>query len=1698
MADVKDTKNHLIPNWFRDMLPEDNNGVCIGTSDGDAETAENSVATPNQFQSDSNPKPYDKGFCPSPAIWKYTPSNGIDNPLLAENKLKDPTQKEIVELFESLPDAIKTSSLGRYVEENLKRAFLEGDQNLFEEVKLELEALVNYRDYEENVRRPAQAEVMKHFSDLPAEKIDFEPRTNNPYELYNYEDPSKQAIHGVFMAIASLQKKDIWNYVRQTVAEERRKNLLQVLQALQSEGFNDDNPWENPLRGFSGERISLGTFKKLDEWTRKKIEDFKKADLDGFLKEVEKKEKKEQEADLRSNDALKERVEVGASLQKLAALEYIYILPSVSKREIRKALIAILKTQKARLKSRDIAKTPEMDMGSIFEGTAYANAPTFKIKGDNYKEILERIASLKHGLSEESLSFADAALTQLEEGEELDPRTVEIAIALEKGSLKEMLKSLAVSAGSAEVAGEIIDPISEADSLNLKDSVGTLAKETTLILEHIDLASLANSIDDSIKAAESQMKEIDSMLGKNDAEKAYLKKEYGKLLEDYKKARELLDGKRTEEARAFFLKVYNSPFAKTINEQYLASLEKSESIKYLGRISIIVASGIVSSIATSFLTSGMGVSWGLGVKELAAAKFSLNVAAFMGTEKILSYSMLDELPYHPDAGFIENFQLLMFEIIETAAMFKFLGMGNKAYGEFMERTLFRRAESELITAGIIKGGESLTSDAAKALIFQKMELGLVGKVLNAGGALGAEYVSFSAWDLIKATAHYIASDDSVDPTLVMSPGAMEERAIFLFCLKLAGTIAMPITTPLHEKAAQAMLEKYRPQLWELAEEQSAVLKKLAEYKQKGGNDPRGIERILKELHDILRKRQNLQSALVQSGLTTVDQLAFTNAAVKDASEFEPKLKLLKRLALLVTPRDAKNWEYKAESRDEIGEIVVKLITDHDAEVTEENGSYKIKLSPEETLEIGTEEPPPMTEQSKTEQTPKPAGALKPIAGGAPIGDEHGAKPPVGKAKDPNSQIGKPDPDTITGWFPVENITHSMPTPNGKNVHLMSAKLIINMGGGRAKKISVEVETDSLEELKKRSDEIAKNISMMPLALLGRVRTIRVLSGDAKETYGYESCSSAYSDKERTIHIYDGAKIRTLKSDVNLDLHDLRHELAHSIENENGLKEKIKRAIELGGSSAEKFYLANAFKTEWKKNPSERWATAVAMYLDDPVKFKAGDPHMTELIEKELEIRPEALEADVKSKKVQPDSNVDNVYPEYLKADVSLIELSQGLQISPEEKNLEDTVVKRGGRIVDVKYQGQCITWLLEKLGWDLDAKSFSPLLAKLFEAGNSVNLPDVRVGDVIVYMRDDTEIVTTGLLSKIVSSGEGKGEFREINGGVYGAKHVGIVTKIDNGQVFITSKWGKSDPVIEAPIEVVHAQYGNHVVIFRLTSDIPPSMTEQSKTEQPETAPAIPPPANSQLVKPDPNGTYTRSMRPERGQLADVDDGGVAKRGVGKRIREAEAKRDPSGGHAARIDGGGDTTPRQYVADELRKVDALINEGKYSNALKICQDLITNEMAHGKAYAVGGRLRALMEKGDTDTKRAAADAYNALALRFGVGSKEAYLGGAALRALMENGDDYTKRAAANVYQTLARRFGVGSNEAYLGGAALRALMEKGDTDTKRAAADAYNALAPRFEVGSKEAYLGGAALRALMENGDDYTNGAAADAYKTV
>ncbi len=201
-------------------------------------------------------------------------------------------------------------------------------------------------------------------------------------------------------------------------------------------------------------------------------------------------------------------------------------------------------------------------------------------------------------------------------------------------------------------------------------------------------------------------------------------------------------------------------------------------------------------------------------------------------------------------------------------------------------------------------------------------------------------------------------------------------------------------------------------------------------------------------------------------------------------------------------------------------------------------------------------------------------------------------------------------------FPVENITHSMPTPNGKNAHLMNAELVLNMGGGRTKKISVEVETGSQEELQKRADEIAKILSTMPPALLRRVKTIRVFSKNA-EAYGYESCSSAYSDSRRAIHIYDGAKIRTLKPDVNWDLHDLRHELAHSIENERGFEGKIKKAIKDGGTKAEEFYSANAFKQEWKKSNSERWATAVTMYLVDPAMLKAGDPRMADLIEEKF-------------------------------------------------------------------------------------------------------------------------------------------------------------------------------------------------------------------------------------------------------------------------------------------------------------------------------------------------------------------------------------------------------------------------------------------------------------------------------------------------
>ncbi len=950
-GDIKGSKTGLgIPSWFLELS---------GNEEPKVATQDLSKGAPSSgYQKEQPPRSSADGFLHS-GLWKCdsTATDGVF-----------PNQQLVLDAWDSLPWGIRSSSLGRQTEEKLQSSVTTGDEKLFEEAKREVEILLFYYDYEVNVRQAAQRAILEHFPNgFPADKINFEFFINIPDGLYDYEALSKSALVREFRALPS----------------EKRAALYVILFALKSPGFTDDNLLENPLLAFD-------RYEEMSRWVEQRREYFKEAELEGFLEKVQKTEEREAQKDLLLNDSARERLEIGSAIQQLAMLKKLEgvgaeTLPPEEAMQVKAFLASALIAHDNYLKGQESAKSeieaavtsPAQDFASILVGTAQASEslslrlPANGLVAGGAPLILSYILSHVEGLSKDGgatkrspeysefwglprpfgarndRAIVRAALEKLAKDEELDPSILELATAFTKAEVKARILGLAMQAGSAEVGGKLIDPVSEAESLDLNGDGSKVQK----ILDDIDLVSLANSIDDSTKAVIEQEKLISSMVGKNDVDKGWLNKRYQTLRDNYTVARRLLDDGKTEDARARFLTVSNSPFAQSVNKEFSESLERSESIKFGARIGIIVAAGVAMSLTVRAASPWLSTAFDLSTGQLATANLLIGSGVFMGAEKALSYAALNELPYNPDAGTLENVTNLTIEYLETVGMFKFLGMGNKAYSQLVKSALFRRAEMQLVKEGAIKWGEKYTSEAARALVLERAELGIAGKILNAGGAFGAEYVSFSAWDLILATGDYIMGDGSIDPTAVMSPEAMKERFIFLFGLKLAGVIAMPISKPLHEKTAEIMLKKYKPQLDSLAKQQAAAIDKLAKYKNSGREDIGELRVIFNELKTLAKKRERLQTALVQSGMATVDQLAFTRSARKDAENIEPKLKLLKNLARLVTPKKAGEWEYKPENREDVRELIAKLITDHGAKMTEDRGVYKIKLSPEETLEI---------------------------------------------------------------------------------------------------------------------------------------------------------------------------------------------------------------------------------------------------------------------------------------------------------------------------------------------------------------------------------------------------------------------------------------------------------------------------------------------------------------------------------------------------------------------------------------------------------------------------------------------------------------------------------------------------------------------------------------------------------------------------
>ncbi len=147
------------------------------------------------------------------------------------------------------------------------------------------------------------------------------------------------------------------------------------------------------------------------------------------------------------------------------------------------------------------------------------------------------------------------------------------------------------------------------------------------------------------------------------------------------------------------------------------------------------------------------------------------------------------------------------------------------------------------------------------------------------------------------------------------------------------------------------------------------------------------------------------------------------------------------------------------------------------------------------------------------------------------------------------------------------------------------------------------------------------------------------------------------------------------------------------------------------------------------------------------------------------------------------------------------------------KGLINAVLEAGGRIVDRSCDGDCMAWFNSQRGTEF--KDFDSLFNDMLKKGAAVRRESAKTGDAVVYLKfmgTHDDFVTSVFGSKDA------GDYLNINGRIFTWRHVGIVSRVEGGDIWIRSKWGWGNPVLETRVDDVSAVYGNHMIFMRSAS----------------------------------------------------------------------------------------------------------------------------------------------------------------------------------------------------------------------------------------------------------------------------------------
>lgn len=292
-----------------------------------------------------------------------------------------------------------------------------------------------------------------------------------------------------------------------------------------------------------------------------------------------------------------------------------------------------------------------------------------------------------------------------------------------------------------------------------------------------------------------------------------------------------------------------------------AALGFEEGYRYGQKIGIIIGAAAFAAVGGAYVGAAMlargAPAWLAGLGSLAT-----EAAIFLAAERVGGKLILGEQIFDPKKGIKGNALHYAGEWIKVMLMFGFLRAGMKTYKGVVDAVVGSRAAKSVVEGVLAKAEKvlkrmHLNSELAGKLA-RSAKLRAFGKILNHGGAFGAEYTTFTAWDYL-IQLH----ETKGLPKKFFTSKSMVDRLIFLGCLKVGGLASRPFVQPLQAKVTAGQMRRYAGRIDKYNTELESLNKELVEYDASGTVDLARITNIHGRMKKLLKRRAGLEAAILK-------------------------------------------------------------------------------------------------------------------------------------------------------------------------------------------------------------------------------------------------------------------------------------------------------------------------------------------------------------------------------------------------------------------------------------------------------------------------------------------------------------------------------------------------------------------------------------------------------------------------------------------------------------------------------------------------------------------------------------------------------------------------------------------------------------------------------------------------------------------